>query len=76
MIYMSGSQTEKAHQLQIEAISYKKGKTSMENTRTQSEDQRGKENVRLQNDFERTNTVLDQGIPLSLAKRQQAGFQN
>lgn len=55
VICMGGRQIEKAHQLQIQAISYKKGKTSVENPRAQSEEQRPKENNGLENDFQRTN---------------------
>lgn len=49
VIYRGGRLIEKAHQLWIQAISYKKGKTSVENPRAQSEEQRAKENNGLEN---------------------------
>lgn len=44
VIYMDRRQIKKAHQPQIQVISYKKGKASMENPRAQSEEQRAKWN--------------------------------
>ena len=64
VIYASMIQSEKAHQLQIKAISYKKGKTSMENPRTQSEEQRAKEDSGLENDFQNKHRLRSRNPPV------------